>query len=650
MAIKYSTSSGSGGGTGFNVQIGSQYSYAAFSSPLSAGAYTIKSAQTKTNFDVYLLDANNNLVAYTNTASITPLSAFAAIVVVNGTPGDILQFSYQTTVFTTAETTYFNAAPFITSATPTSLPNQNSTIAVSGGNFSTLVAATFTGTDLVARTAKSVVRSSATSLIITRPDVFPPSASPYTLSLTNPGINSPTASNANIFTGITAGSLPIWNTSTTLPQFSQNVPYSVTLSATDSNPGGSITYSYVSGSLPSGVSFNSGTGVISGTPTVATPGVYTYTVGATSGGGNTVTRTFTMQDTGPVWVTSGSLTSVFSGNSYSYQLVANDDSGVAPTYSLATGSLPTGLSLSSSGLISGTFSGGSGTSTFTVTATDANGTSITSGSLSIQGLALYNQVYTSNSTFTTPSTAFYSTNGTANALEVFVQAGGGGTSGPYDGGAGAGGAVYAAALSVSSNTGYGVTVGGGASSYSNGGNSVFNSMTAYGGGYGGGNSSQNGNSGGCGGGARASSGNSPGSGSTQTSNGGGTGYGNAGGTGGSGGPYQGGGGGGIGGAGSTGLPQGNGYGGVGLTFFGNGYGGGGGGWNAYQTYGGSGAQGLGGGGNSSYGGGNGGGGGNNNNNAYASTAGTNGKGGGAGGDGASAQSGGSGVVIVRYYA
>lgn len=85
----------------------------------------------------------------------------------------------------------------------------------------------------------------------------------------------------------------------------------------------------------------------------------------------------------PVWVSSGTIgTNIPQGQAYSVQLSATDDSGVAPTYTLASGSLPTGTSLNSAGLISGTPSA-AGTFTFTVNATDENGRTTTSGSLSI---------------------------------------------------------------------------------------------------------------------------------------------------------------------------------------------------------------------------------------------------------------------------
>lgn len=85
----------------------------------------------------------------------------------------------------------------------------------------------------------------------------------------------------------------------------------------------------------------------------------------------------------PTWTSSGTIgTNIPQGQSYSVQLSATDDSLDQPTYSLASGSLPTGTTLSSTGLISGTPSA-AGTFTFTVNATDANGRSTSSGSLSI---------------------------------------------------------------------------------------------------------------------------------------------------------------------------------------------------------------------------------------------------------------------------
>jgi hypothetical protein len=304
MAIKYS-SIGGGTGTGFNVQIGSKYSYATFTQAQPAGSYTIKSAGNYTNWDVYVLDASNNLVAYTGGAALSAPSSFSGIVVLNGSINDILQFSFQSTVTAAAETTQTTAGPFITAATPTSLPNINNTTVVTGGNFAAGITATFTGTDLVGRTAKGIVRTSATSLTITRPDSMPATYAPYTLTLGNPGINNPTNSNAHTFTNITVGVNPVWQTSAT--QAIGPGPYSLTVLATDADGGSSVTYSYVSGSLPTGFSFNAGSATISGTPTGAA-GTSTYTIRATDSGGNYTDQTFSLTVTYPV-LTGGALTS-----------------------------------------------------------------------------------------------------------------------------------------------------------------------------------------------------------------------------------------------------------------------------------------------------------------------------------------------------
>ena len=94
------------------------------------------------------------------------------------------------------------------------------------------------------------------------------------------------------------------------------------------------------------------------------------------------------------------------------------------------------------------------------------------------------------------------------AVEVLVVAGGGGGGTHHGGGGGAGGLIYNSSFAVTPGSAVTVTVGDGGSggtyspnaNGSNGGNSVFGSLTAIGGG-GGGTYANNGNSGGSGGGA-----------------------------------------------------------------------------------------------------------------------------------------------------
>ena len=152
-----------------------------------------------------------------------------------------------------------------------------------------------------------------------------------------------------------------------------------------------ITYSIISGTLPTGLSLNSSTGMISGTPSAS--GSYSFTVRATDNCCTGVTtpvcqqvqRAFTLQINTPpcpaLSITSPSvLPSGTVGQGYSTQLQTTG--GQAPiSFSLVvSGSLPTGLTLNSTGLISGTPTG-IGTYNFTVTVTDSCAT----GAQSLRG-------------------------------------------------------------------------------------------------------------------------------------------------------------------------------------------------------------------------------------------------------------------------
>jgi hypothetical protein len=125
--------------------------------------------------------------------------------------------------------------------------------------------------------------------------------------------------------------------------------------------------SYGATGLPAGLSVNSITGLISGTPTAA--GTSTVTLSATnsSGTGN-ATLTLTIAIAAPV-ITSATTASGMVGSAFSYQITATN----TPTSYGVTG-LPAGLSVSSTtGLISGTPTA-AGTSKVTLSATNSSGT------------------------------------------------------------------------------------------------------------------------------------------------------------------------------------------------------------------------------------------------------------------------------------
>lgn len=89
----------------------------------------------------------------------------------------------------------------------------------------------------------------------------------------------------------------------------------------------------------------------------------------------------------PTWSTSsGQIASDFEGESISVQLSASDPDGQTVNYSLASGSLPSGVTLSSTGLVSGTLPSVSSDTTFNFTVAASDGINSTSRSFSIQVL------------------------------------------------------------------------------------------------------------------------------------------------------------------------------------------------------------------------------------------------------------------------
>jgi hypothetical protein len=132
-----------------------------------------------------------------------------------------------------------------------------------------------------------------------------------------------------------------------------------------------FTWGVVSGQIPPGLSLSSSSGAITGTPT--TPGTYTATFQLSDSVGlsSTATLSITIADPPALTVTTGSLPTGASNLSYSYTLSASG--GVAPyNWKISSGTLPAGLSLSPSGVISGTPTA-TGTSSFTVMVTDSAG-------------------------------------------------------------------------------------------------------------------------------------------------------------------------------------------------------------------------------------------------------------------------------------
>jgi len=156
-----------------------------------------------------------------------------------------------------------------------------------------------------------------------------------------------------------------------LPGANQGKWYSFSLTAAGGQP--PYRWSLVSGNLPSGLSLSS-SGIISGTP--ASPkGNYSATIRVMDDVGVTRSRVFTItvfeRDEAPLSITSPStLSRGRKGSAYSAALAATG--GSKPyRWSLISGSLPPGLSLSGTGTISGT-PASTGTYNFVARVTDDN--------------------------------------------------------------------------------------------------------------------------------------------------------------------------------------------------------------------------------------------------------------------------------------
>lgn len=161
---------------------------------------------------------------------------------------------------------------------------------------------------------------------------------------------------------IAIGNVPTLSGS--FPNGTIGTAYSRTISVTGSPTG----YAITTGSLPPGLSLGSTSGAISGTPTATSSSTFTITATNQFGSGS---NSFTLSTAAAPTISSISTMPNGAVNSYYNQGISATGS---PTFSIAAGSLPAGLSLgSTNGAVTGTPTA-AGTSNFTVTVTNGYGT------------------------------------------------------------------------------------------------------------------------------------------------------------------------------------------------------------------------------------------------------------------------------------
>jgi hypothetical protein len=213
----------------------------------------------------------------------------------------------------------------------------------------------------VLATGADIVTGSATNATLQFSPALPADATNYDVVVSNP-YGLVVSSNATL----TIATVPTITTATPLNQGTAGTSYSQQISPS----GAGFTYAVTSGGLPSGLSLSSG-GLISGTPTVT--GISNLTLTVTNSAGCTASSNFTLiVICGTITVAPASLANVDIGEPYSE--TASASGGFGPyTFAVTSGTLSNGLTLSSGGVLSGTYNGGTGTDTVTITATDAAG-------------------------------------------------------------------------------------------------------------------------------------------------------------------------------------------------------------------------------------------------------------------------------------
>jgi hypothetical protein len=187
------------------------------------------------------------------------------------------------------------APPTITSVSPSTYNGeQGTTFTINGTSFDGSPTVKFIDNAGIEYSAGSITRNSTSQLTATTPQDFTVAQEPLKVKVTNSSGLTYTLDNA-----IDCGGVPTWTTAAgNVANIVEGVAMStVTLQAGDPDSGATISYAIASGALPTGLSFNTSSGAITGTSTAGgsySSGGTTYniTVNAIDNAGNTTARAF----------------------------------------------------------------------------------------------------------------------------------------------------------------------------------------------------------------------------------------------------------------------------------------------------------------------------------------------------------------------
>jgi len=217
------------------------------------------------------------------------------------------QFRFNTT---TSLAEYYDGQGFKSIDSPPSVSSVNNNnitttqidadfdLVITGTDFSIGATVKFIGNDGTQYSSPTVTRDSATQITARIPTTVTNANEPFDVKVTNSsGLSNTLASAFNI-----DGS-PAWTTAAgSLGTFLEGTSQSITTAASDPE-GSTVTYALQSGTLPTGMTLNTSTGVISGTtPAVSGDTTSTFTLRATAGG-QTADRQFTITVRDPLTTT-----------------------------------------------------------------------------------------------------------------------------------------------------------------------------------------------------------------------------------------------------------------------------------------------------------------------------------------------------------
>lgn len=194
-----------------------------------------------------------------------------------------------------------DAPPTVSSISPTTFNGESgTTITLTGTGFKSGATVKFISNGGTEYTATTTTFVSSVSVTATTPQDFTVADEPFDVKIINSSGLSATLENA-----LDCGGSPSFTTASgslgTIYDSTRSSYSLSTAAATDPDTSATISYAITSGAIPTGMSFNTSTAAITGTPSaVGSDTTSSFTVTATDNAGNTASRAFSIVVKAPV--------------------------------------------------------------------------------------------------------------------------------------------------------------------------------------------------------------------------------------------------------------------------------------------------------------------------------------------------------------